>query len=113
MLFRSAAALVGTFLGVLLCYGVAGPLAMRLERVNERHTQLLETARAGILAFAGGASPVLAVEFARRSIPVELRPSFAQMEASIRRDARVPPVLNQPGMAAPDPEVHPVQPCAT
>ena len=110
---KIAAALVGTFLGVLLCYGVAGPLAMRLERVNERHTQLLETARAGILAFAGGASPVLAVEFARRSIPVELRPSFAQMEASIRRDARVPPVLNQPGMAAPDPEVHPVQPCAT
>jgi chemotaxis protein MotA len=119
---KIAAALVGTFLGVLLCYGVAGPLAMRLEYLNERHAQLLEIARAGIMAFAGGASPILAVEYARRSIPVEQRPSFAEMEASIRRDARVPSVPNpvkmiQPGpnppvMAAPVAEVHPVEPCA-
>jgi chemotaxis protein MotA len=89
---KIAAALVGTFLGVLLCYGVAGPLAMRLEHLNERHSQLLETARAAILAFAGGASPILAVEHARRSIPLELRPSFAQMERSIRREARAPAI---------------------
>jgi chemotaxis protein MotA len=105
---KIAAALVGTFLGVLLCYGVAGPLAMRLEHLNERHAQLLETARAGILAFAGGASPILAVEFARRSIPVELRPSFAEMEASIRRDARVPAVPGPSGVVAPAPEAHAV-----
>jgi len=104
---KIAAALVGTFLGVLLCYGVAGPLAMRLEHLNERHSQLLETARAGILAFAGGASPVLAVEFARRSIPVDLRPSFAQMEASIKRDARVPAVV------VPEAEVQSAEPSAT
>jgi chemotaxis protein MotA len=110
---KIAAALVGTFLGVLLCYGVAGPLAMRLEHLNERHSQLLETARAGILAFAAGASPILAVEYARRSIPVELRPSFAQMEVSIRREARVPPVPTPAGMAAPESEVRSVQPVAT
>jgi len=109
---KIAAALVGTFLGVLLCYGVAGPLAMRLEQLNERHSQLLETARAGILAFAAGASPILAVEFARRSIPMELRPSFAQMEASMRRDARVPPVPNPQGTAAPEVEAHLVPPSA-
>jgi chemotaxis protein MotA len=114
---KIASALVGTFLGILLCYGVAGPLAMRLEHLNERHTQLLQIARAGILAFATGAPPVLAVEYARRSIPVELRPSFAQMEASIRREARVPPLSSPPGLnltgAAPGTEAESVQPIAT
>jgi chemotaxis protein MotA len=110
---KVAAALVGTFLGVLLCYGVAGPLAMRLEHVNERHTQLLQTARTGILAFAAGSSPILAVECARRSIPVELRPAFAEMEASIRRDARVPPVTIRPGMTGPEAEADPVEPSET
>jgi chemotaxis protein MotA len=115
---KIASALVGTFLGILLCYGVAGPLAMRLEHLNERHAQFLQMARTGILAFAGGASPMMAVEYARRSIPVELRPSFAQMEASIRRDARVPPVPlpadpNSSGATAPGTEAEPVQPVAT
>ncbi len=115
---KIASALVGTFLGILLCYGVAGPLAMRLEHLNERHTQFLQMARTGILAFAAGAPPFLAVEYARRSIPVELRPSFAQMETSIRRDARVPPVPNPlvptpPGADAPGTEARSVQPVAT
>ncbi len=105
---KIAAALVGTFLGVLLCYGVAGPLAMRLEHLNERHAQLLETARAAILAFAGGATPILALEYARRSIPVELRPSFAEMETSIRREARAPVVRNPS-----ETEAHAAQPVAT
>jgi chemotaxis protein MotA len=109
---KIAAALVGTFLGVLLCYGVAGPLAMRLENLNERHSQMLETSRAGILAFAAGSSPVLAVEYARRSIPLELRPSFAQMEVSIRREARIPALPALPGLAGAESEVHSVQPVA-
>jgi chemotaxis protein MotA len=88
---KVAAALVGTFLGILLCYGVVGPLAARLEHMSEAHTQFLQVMRVAIVAFARGASPILAVEYARRSIPVELRPSFVDLEAGVKRDAQIPP----------------------
>ena len=88
---KVAAALVGTFLGILLCYGVVGPVAARLEKLGEAEAQLLHVLRIAIVAFARGASPILAVEYARRSVPVELRPSFLDMEITIKRDARIPP----------------------
>lgn len=87
---KVAAALVGTFLGILLCYGVVGPIASRLEKLSETELQFLQVLRIAIVAFARGASPILAAEYARRSIPVELRPSFLEMETTIRRDARIP-----------------------
>jgi len=89
---KVAAALVGTFLGILLCYGVVGPVASRLESMGEVHTQFLQVLRVAICSFVRGASPILAVEYARRSIPVESRPSFLELEATIRRDARIPPI---------------------
>jgi chemotaxis protein MotA len=89
---KVAAALVGTFLGILLCYGVVGPVASRLEIMGEAHAQFLQVMRVAICSFVRGASPILAVEYARRSIPVESRPSFLELEATIRRDARIPPV---------------------
>jgi chemotaxis protein MotA len=89
---KVAAALVGTFLGILLCYGVVGPIASRLEKLSEADAQLLNVLRIAIVAFARGSSPILAVEYARRSIPVELRPSFVDMEISIKKDAKIPPV---------------------
>jgi chemotaxis protein MotA len=89
---KVAAALVGTFLGILLCYGVVGPMAARLENRNEAQNQFLQVMRTAIVSFARGASPILAVEYARRSIPIELRPSFVDMETTIKRDARIPPL---------------------
>jgi chemotaxis protein MotA len=89
---KVAAALVGTFLGILLCYGVVGPVAARLQSLGETEAQLLHVLRIAIVAFARGASPILAVEYARRSVPVELRPTFQDMEVTIRRDAQIPPV---------------------
>uniref|UniRef100_Q029N1 Chemotaxis protein n=1 Tax=Solibacter usitatus (strain Ellin6076) TaxID=234267 RepID=Q029N1_SOLUE len=89
---KVAAALVGTFLGILLCYGVVGPVAARLQTLGETESQLLHVLRIAIVAFARGASPILAAEYARRSIPVDLRPSFQAMEISIKRDARIPPL---------------------
>lgn len=94
---RVAAALVGTFLGILLCYGVVGPLASHLDHRNEERNQFLQCLYSGVHAFARGASPLLASEFARRSIPVELRPSFADMEITLRRDVKLPPIA-QPGV---------------
>jgi chemotaxis protein MotA len=87
---KVAAALVGTFLGILLCYGVVGPLASRLEGRCEAHTHHLQVLRTGMVAFAGGMSPILAVEAARRSIPVEWRPSFSEMHITVRREAKIP-----------------------
>ena len=95
---KVAAALVGTFLGILLCYGVVGPVAARLEHLGEIEAQFQHVLRIAIVAFARGASPILAVEYARRSIPVELRPSFLDMEIVIKKEAKIPsvPIPNQP-----------------
>jgi len=92
---KVAAALVGTFLGILLCYGVVGPIAARLESVCAAQTHCLEVFRNATVAFARGSSPILAVEYGRRSIPVDSRPAFAEMEITIRRDAKIPPVASQ------------------
>ena len=89
---KVAAALVGTFLGILLCYGVVGPLAARLESLSETQAQFQQVLRVAMVSWARGASPILAIEYARRSIPPELRPTFEEMESSIKRDAMIPPV---------------------
>jgi chemotaxis protein MotA len=89
---KVAAALVGTFLGILLCYGVVSPMASRMEKNGEVQIQFFQVLRTAITAFARGAAPLLAVEYARRSIPAELRPSFSELESGMRRDALIPPV---------------------
>jgi chemotaxis protein MotA len=81
---KVAAALVGTFLGILMCYGFLGPLASNLQKINDAETDYLRCLRQGVMAFVRGSSPILAVEFARRSIPAGLRPSFKQLEAACR-----------------------------
>ena len=99
---KVAAALVGTFLGILLCYGVVGPLASRLESVIETQAQFQQVLRIALVSWAGGASPILAIEYARRSIPIELRPTFLDMERAIKRDAIIPPAPQ--AAAAPGPQ---------
>ena len=94
---KVAAALVGTFLGILLCYGLVGPIASRLESVGAARTHRLEMLRNATVAFARGSSPILSVEYGRRSIPLESRPAFEEMEITIRRDAKIPPVAPPPG----------------
>lgn len=76
-----AAALVGTFVGVLLAYGIVGPIAQSMEgRVRAEH-DYLRCIRTALLSFARGDAPLTCVEFARRSIAPEERPSFAEVEA--------------------------------
>ena len=81
---KVAAALVGTFLGILMCYGFLGPLASNLQKLNDAEVDYLRCLRQGVIAFVKGSAPVLAVEFARRSIPGEVRPSFKDFEAACR-----------------------------
>jgi chemotaxis protein MotA len=96
---KVAAALVGTFLGILLCYGIVGPLASHLESRNEARSHLLQCLYSGLHAFGRGSSPLLAAEFARRSIPMELRPSFVAMAATFRREVKLP-AMPQVGVQA-------------
>jgi len=84
---KVAAALVGTFLGILLCYGFFSPLAANMTHSNELESQYYHCLRTGLVAYIRGAAPILAVEFSRRSIPAEVRPSFKEMEAACRGKA--------------------------
>jgi chemotaxis protein MotA len=81
---KVGAALVGTFLGILACYGFVGPMATSLEHNVDFEGQYLATIKNGVLALSKGLAPAIAVEFARRSIPAELRPTFAETEAYCR-----------------------------
>jgi chemotaxis protein MotA len=81
---KVAAALVGTFLGILLCYGVVSPVAANLEKRIDSEGQFYQMLRAGLMAFARGMAPMISVEFARRAIPHELRPSFKDMEIACK-----------------------------
>jgi len=84
---KVAAALVGTFLGILLSYGVVGPIAGNLAKVNDAEVQYYQCLRAGLMAFAKGMAPIIAVEFARRAIPNEHRPTFRDMETACKGGA--------------------------
>jgi chemotaxis protein MotA len=81
---KVAAALVGTFLGILLSYGVVGPLAANLEKMIDAETEYYQVLRAGLMGFAKGMAPMIAVEFARRAIPHDMRPTFKDMEATCK-----------------------------
>lgn len=81
---KVAAALVGTFLGILLCYGFFGPLASHMSKLVDAEGQYFNCLRTGIIAFAKGVPPLMAVEFARRSIPSKVRPSFKEMETACK-----------------------------
>ncbi len=88
---KVAAALVGTFLGILLCYGFFGPLAAAMTKINDGEAGYYNCLRTGLIAFVRGAAPILAVEFSRRSIPQSVRPTFKEMEAAckgIKGDAK-------------------------
>ncbi|HYI94476.1 MAG TPA: MotA/TolQ/ExbB proton channel family protein, partial [Bryobacteraceae bacterium] len=84
---KVAAALVGTFLGILLCYGFVGPIAANLTLRNEEEHQYYECLRNGILGFVKGAAPIVAVEQARRTIPPHVRPHFQECEANLKKPA--------------------------
>jgi chemotaxis protein MotA len=91
---KVAAALVGTFFGILLCYGVVSPLSSRLESLGKGRTEYLQVLRVAITSFFRGATPLVAAESARRSIPLDLRPSLEEMETQLRRE-RVPLTRDQ------------------
>src|SRR5260370_22412856 len=70
---KVAAALVGTFLGILLCYGLVGPVAANMAKLSEDDHSYYHVLRVLISSFIKGAPPIMAVEVARRAIPGHVR----------------------------------------
>ncbi|MGD0823066.1 MAG: flagellar motor stator protein MotA [Terriglobales bacterium] len=81
---KVAAALVGTFLGILLCYGLVGPLAARMGKTADEEHAFLMVLRVTMIAFLKGVAPIMAVEIGRRTVPGHVRPTFAAVEAACR-----------------------------
>jgi chemotaxis protein MotA len=81
---KVAAALVGTFLGIFLSYGFLQPLATNIDIAAEQELMVYEVIKSAITAFAKGFKPIVCVEFARRCIPDEARPSFEEMEGYVK-----------------------------
>ena len=81
---KVAAALVGTFLGILLCYGVVGPLASSMTKGADDHNSYLGVLRVLLLSFLKGSAPMIAIEMGRRAVPAHVRPTFDEMEKNCK-----------------------------
>ena len=75
-----AAALVGTFLGILLCYGVVGPVANSIEMQSAAESRYMQCIKEAVVAAARGVNPAIAIEFARRAIFSDERPTGAELD---------------------------------
>ncbi len=79
-----AGALVGTFLGILLAYGFVSPLAAAIEAQVEQDSRMYESVKTALLACLRGYNPAVALEFARKTLPSDVRPPFAEFEAHLK-----------------------------
>ncbi|MEZ5355214.1 MAG: flagellar motor stator protein MotA [Bryobacteraceae bacterium] len=81
---KVGAALVGTFLGILMCYGFLAPLASNMTKISDAESAYYNVLRVGVIAYIRGNAPILCAEFARRAIPHEVRPNFKDMEQACK-----------------------------
>jgi len=93
---KVASALVGTFLGILLCYGVIGPLSANLSKLVDDEHAYYHVLRVVMLSFIKGMSPSIAVEMARRAVPEHLRPSFQDVDKACRQKDDAPAAVGLP-----------------
>jgi len=87
---KVAAALVGTFLGILLCYGLIGPIASSMTKAVDDEHSFYHVIRTAIVSFMKGSPPSVAVEYARRAIPTHVRPSFQDTEKAVKNKGDAP-----------------------
>ncbi len=78
------AALVGTFFGILCCYGLFGPMGSKLENYVAEEHFYYHSVKEAVAAAIRGSTPLIAVEYGRRAIPYPFRPSFAEMEDKLK-----------------------------
>jgi len=91
---KVAAALVGTFLGILLCYGLMGPIASNMSKIADEEQSYYHVLRVCMMAFVKGLAPIMAVEVARRAVPGHVRPKFQELEALCRNKGAAMPASN-------------------
>ena len=76
-------ALVGTFLGVWLAYGIVGPIASAMTAKAETEVMYYKAIKVAMIAFLNGAAPQVAVEFARKMLAHSVQPSFTELEETL------------------------------
>lgn len=76
-------ALVGTFLGVFLAYGMVGPVAQSLSSIYEEEGKYYQCIKTGLIAYMNGFAPAVALEFARKTLMSHVRPSFKDVEERV------------------------------
>ena len=81
-------ALVGTFMGVFLAYGIVGPIATRLKAIVEDEAHFYHVIRDILVAHLHGNAAQVSVEIGRGSVPSEAQPSFQELEAALNN---IPP----------------------
>jgi chemotaxis protein MotA len=79
------AALIGTFIGILFCYGFFGPMGAKLEMSAMETRLYYNSVKEAVAAAIRGATPIIAVEYGRRAIPHAFRPTFLEMEEQLKR----------------------------
>jgi chemotaxis protein MotA len=84
-----AGALVGTFLGVLLAYGMVGPIAARLKQVIEEEARYMEVIRAIVVSHLHGNPPQVSIETGRKMVPNEYMPTFTSLEQTLEKSRSV------------------------
>lgn len=83
-----AAALVGTFTGILLCYGFVGPMGTSLKHRAEEEAKFLTCIKVCIMATLNGYTPQIAVEFGRKALPSIVRPGFIELEQHVKQSKK-------------------------
>jgi chemotaxis protein MotA len=81
-------ALVGTFLGIFLSYGLFGPIAARIKALREEERKIMDVTKAVITSYLENLSPQLCVEVGRQAIPTRMQPSYDQMDEHLRNAGR-------------------------
>jgi chemotaxis protein MotA len=81
---KVGAALVGTFLGILVSYGFIGPIAAAMAHVAKEEGKAFEVVKLALVATVRGYVPAVAIEFSRKLLMADLRPSFSDLEAQLK-----------------------------
>ena len=85
---KVGAALVGTFLGILVSYGFIGPIAASMSHAANEEGRAFEVVKMALIASVRGYVPSVAIEFARKLLVSELRPTFGDLEAQLKNKPR-------------------------
>lgn len=81
---KVATALVGTFLGILMCYGIVGPFGSKISNIALEKNMFINAIRHALAASMRGSPPMVAIEFGRRAIPLAFRPTFLELEQTLK-----------------------------